>query len=136
MTAKIYQVVYPNPLFKDHWALLIPKEGLKGYYLEAAGDALNGFTVEIQEDYDVADTSSRYSCVALSDITDVEKAIEVARGVPPPPKSLRSASSEEPRTRLEPRNCQDWVVDVLQALETEGLVEAGTSGKVHIQGSV
>ncbi|KAF3089617.1 hypothetical protein TWF569_005582 [Orbilia oligospora] len=65
---------------------------------------------------------------------DVDGVIQVARQTPTPGPSLRSTSYDGPKVRLsQQRNCQDWVIDVLEALESEGFVQAGTRSQVKTQ---
>ncbi|KAF3315761.1 hypothetical protein TWF173_003329 [Orbilia oligospora] len=94
------------------------------------GDLRTGFEFELIERYDLENTNRRHTKQFLSEIT----VIQVARQTPTPGPSLRSTSYDGPKVRLsQQRNCQDWVIDVLEALESEELVQAGTRSQVKTQ---
>ncbi|KAK6514938.1 hypothetical protein TWF506_007295 [Arthrobotrys conoides] len=135
MTTSLSLISYNGGLFKDHWSLFIPTVGTGiGYRVHATGDLRTGFEFELIEEYDLENTSRRHTKTFLSEITDVDRVIQVARQTPTPGPSLRSSSYDGPKVRLsQQRNCQDWVIDVLHSLEAEGLIQAGTTSQVQPQ---
>ncbi|KAF3221460.1 hypothetical protein TWF192_008649 [Orbilia oligospora] len=135
MTSSISLITYNGGLFKDHWSLFIPTIGEDiGYRLHATGDLRTGFEFELRERYDLENTNRRHTRTFLSEIADVDRVVQIARQTPTPGPSLRSTSYDGPKVRLsQQRNCQDWVIDVLEALESEGLVRAGTRNQVKTQ---
>ncbi|KAF3183880.1 hypothetical protein TWF788_005352 [Orbilia oligospora] len=137
MTSSISLITYNGGLFKDHWSLFIPTIGEDiGYRLHATGDLRTGFEFELIKRYDLENTNRRHTRTFLSEIaiSDVDRVVQIARQTPTPGPSLRSTSYDGPKVRLsQQRNCQDWVIDVLEALESEGLVRAGTRNQVKTQ---
>ncbi|KAF2654409.1 hypothetical protein K491DRAFT_471379 [Lophiostoma macrostomum CBS 122681] len=117
-------IIYHSPLFAAHWALFLPTPSCPktGKRIHADGSPLTGFEVLFEPFYDLRECSQSYQIIELGQVKeeDVER---VASETPAPAKSLVSAleaSGTRTRTgvrrRIEVRNCQSWVVDVVGRL--------------------
>ncbi|OBT60386.1 hypothetical protein VE03_10144 [Pseudogymnoascus sp. 23342-1-I1] len=144
MSRPVYLVVYPSPLFPAHWALWLPSyangsEGSVGKYINILGDSAVGFSLDIRRYYDLTTTSSKKDLVRLcwvdarhiSDVADpwslnsnpVDAIEQVASSVQVPGTSLRPAELagvSGARSRVELKNCQTWLREVVVALAGNG----------------
>ncbi|KFY16625.1 hypothetical protein V491_05279 [Pseudogymnoascus sp. VKM F-3775] len=140
MSRPVYLIVYPSPLFPAHWALWLPyytngSEESVGKYINILGDSSTGFSLDIRRAYDLTTTSSKKSQILLCQVdahhivdvadpwspksTPVDAVEQVASNVHPPGTSLRSAGSADGsglRPRIEVKNCQTWLREVVVAL--------------------
>ncbi|OBT48080.1 hypothetical protein VE00_01021 [Pseudogymnoascus sp. WSF 3629] len=140
MSRPVYLIVYPSPLFPAHWALWLPfytngSEGTVGKYINIDGDPATGFTLEIIRSYDLMTESSKKSLILLcwvdarhiADVADpwspnsnpVDAIEQGASSVQPAP-SLRSAGASGVGSRVELKNCQTWLREVVVALVGNG----------------
>ncbi|KAI0487005.1 hypothetical protein F4859DRAFT_323967 [Xylaria cf. heliscus] len=144
MARTIYLIVYNSPLFPAHWALWIPTEESPtiGKRIHVEGDAATGFQLSFDRNYDRTQDSRKHEIIALAEVeaahvTDTpgdgsntvdrepRDAIEiVAATVPPPGPSLMSAARQTRGTKVEIRNCQTWLVDVVSELHKEGIFDS------------
>ncbi|KFY09294.1 hypothetical protein V492_05545 [Pseudogymnoascus sp. VKM F-4246] len=144
MSRPVYLVVYPSPLFPAHWALWLPyytngSEGSVGKYINIEGDPATGFSLDIRRSYDLTTEPAKKSLILLcwvdarhiSDEADpwspnsnpVDAIEKGATSVQPPEKSLRSAGTRGasgPGSRVELKNCQTWLRDVVVLLAGDG----------------
>ncbi|KAF2871355.1 hypothetical protein BDV95DRAFT_606790 [Massariosphaeria phaeospora] len=133
----LHLIIYPSPLFAAHWALFLPTPTSTttpklGTRIHADGSPATGFTLLVEPEHDLAECAPRsYRVVELGSVGegkgvgDVER---VAREVEVPGKSLKGvgvAGVEGLRRRVEMKNCQTWVREVVGKLVEEGLLEAG-----------
>ena len=67
---ELYLVVYNRPLFKAHWALFVPSidNASVGKKIHAVGDALAGFSVAFDRNYNLGTTTRSHSLVHLGHI--------------------------------------------------------------------
>ncbi|KAF2475492.1 uncharacterized protein BDR25DRAFT_279577 [Lindgomyces ingoldianus] len=122
-------IIYPSPLFAAHWALFLPSPSdpnqKAGTRIHADGSPASGFEVIFESEYDLNDCTQSYRIINLGEIeaAEVEKA---ARVVEAPKKTLvaTSVGGEGPRRRVELKNCQTWLRDVV-----EKIVENGALGE-------
>jgi hypothetical protein len=72
MPRTVYLVVYNSPLFPAHWGLWIPQLDNPdvGKFIEAAGDAANGFDISFERNYDLGSTPRAYRKLPLADVLD------------------------------------------------------------------
>ncbi|KFZ04456.1 hypothetical protein V502_10137, partial [Pseudogymnoascus sp. VKM F-4520 (FW-2644)] len=108
-------------------------------FVRAEGDPATGFSLEIRRSYDLTTTSSKKTLILLcwvdahhiADVADpwspnsnpVDVIEQVASRVQPPGSSLRpaeSAGASETRSRVELKNCQTWLREVVVALAGNG----------------
>jgi hypothetical protein len=70
MPRTVYLVVYNSPLFPAHWGLWIPQLDNPdvGKFIEAAGDAANGFDISFERNYDLGSTPRAYRKLPLADV--------------------------------------------------------------------
>lgn len=115
MSRPVYLIVYKSRLFPAHWSFWIPTpdDETIGKRIQATGDALTGFVVAFERNYDIAKTSRPHELVSLdrvdsahvndgdavkggpesTDAQPIDKLEEVALSVPAPGPSLVSSSS-------------------------------------------
>jgi hypothetical protein len=146
MSIPIYLARYPSSsLFNDHWALFVPDHPslppTSGTLLQVDGDPLNGFVHDIVRNCDISVQDSGCRCrpvllelgiasvqhlAAVGCMQNVEPRSRIERlvlSVQPPGKSMRSAAdSETARTRVDVRDCQWWVKEVVEKLVGEGVL--------------
>ncbi|KAI0912565.1 hypothetical protein F4823DRAFT_178302 [Ustulina deusta] len=143
MSRTIYLIIYKSPLFPAHWALWVPSEAdpTIGKRIHAEGDAATGFRLSFDRNYDITQESRKHETLALAEVgaglvldtpgdgvnsVDAEPrdAVEiVAANVPPPGPSLVSSSASSRGTRVEIKNCQTWLFEVVSALHVEGILD-------------
>ncbi|KAL9098095.1 MAG: hypothetical protein Q9163_006178 [Psora crenata] len=141
MSREIKLLVYHSPLFPAHWALFIPltTNAQVGKLIQAMGDAKTGFTLEFVRNYNLAFTTRQHSVLPLavvesSHVVDVpgneteskdREAVDPiemkALAVPVPGPSLRSLSSSESTTRVQIKNCQTWLRELVEGLIADGI---------------
>ncbi|KAI1295278.1 hypothetical protein F5Y03DRAFT_371858 [Xylaria venustula] len=144
MPRKIYLIVYKSPLFPAHWALWVPSKAKPniGKRIHAEGDAATGFRLSFDRNYNITQDSRKYEVLTLAEIeqdlvldtpgdgtnsVDAEPrdAVEtVAAKVPPPGRSLVSSSSSSRGTKVQIKNCQTWLAEVVGALHKEGMLDS------------
>ncbi|KAF2752611.1 hypothetical protein EJ05DRAFT_505899 [Pseudovirgaria hyperparasitica] len=143
MSRTVHLIVYNSPLFPAHWGLWVPqKDGDQniGKLIHATGDARNGFEVAFKRNYDLGATSRSYQLLPLAQVADqhvvdvkgdgrtgtdttVHDYLEqVALSIPAPGRSLRSATSQGSRQRVDIQNCQTWLRVVVTALVQNGVM--------------
>lgn len=113
MPRAIYLIVYNSRLFPAHWALWIPSlsEPDIGKRIHAEGDALTGFQIYFERNYDISTTARAHQAIPLAQVLDHyvvdvtgdgtcsrdqtahDRIEQVALGIPPPGASLVSATS-------------------------------------------
>ncbi|KAI0973578.1 hypothetical protein F4678DRAFT_425193 [Xylaria arbuscula] len=140
MSRTIYLIIYKSPLFPAHWALWVPSEANPniGKRIHAEGDAATGFRLSFDRNYDITQDPRKYEILALAEIerdllldtpgdganrVDAEPrdAVEtVAAKVPPPGPSLISSTATSCGTKVQIKNCQTWLVEVVSVLHDEG----------------
>jgi hypothetical protein len=71
MPRPISLLIFPSRLFPAHWALFVPSLTScdTGTLLNARGNSLSGFTIEIERDYALAEAPAHQS-VLLSKVAD------------------------------------------------------------------
>ncbi|KAI0400727.1 hypothetical protein F4802DRAFT_619611 [Xylaria palmicola] len=139
MARPVHLIVYNSPLFPAHWALWVPSQANadKGKRIHVEGDAATGFTLSFDRHYDVTQEPRRHAVLLVDEVDpghvvddapgdgsdrEPRDALEtVAAGVPPPGPSLVSAASRSRGAKVEIKNCQTWLVDVVRALHKEGI---------------
>jgi hypothetical protein len=149
MAIPIYVARYPSgSLFNDHWALFIPNHTssspTSGTLLQVEGDPLNGFVHDVVRNYDTSrqeyygrcqpvlvelgTASKKYlkgDAGAIDGVKNLKPRNDVERLallIEPPLKSMRSAGNDKEgtaRKRIEVRDCQWWVKEVVKKLITE-----------------
>ncbi|KAF4999989.1 hypothetical protein FDECE_11337 [Fusarium decemcellulare] len=148
MARSIYLLVYNSRLFPAHWVLWIPsKDNTKiGKVIEAAGDVATGFDITFERNFNIGELTRTHELVELAQVDDdhivdtlgdgsnyaeresegnlvaQDKIEEAALRVPAPVKSLRSASSVS-RSQVELRNCQTWILEVMEQLVKDAIVD-------------
>ncbi|CAE6406881.1 unnamed protein product [Rhizoctonia solani] len=137
----IYILIFHSPIFPAHWALWIPSlsQPKIGKIINAVGDPSSGFVREIERQYNPGSVSGSKSTVLLSNRVDakhildsdssgpepVDEVEKIAAGIPPPEKSLNSTqNSNFPSPRVEIKNCQTWLRQLVCALVEHGICEA------------
>ncbi|KAH6887602.1 hypothetical protein B0T10DRAFT_490074 [Thelonectria olida] len=145
MPRTIYLIVYNSRLFPAHWSFWIPSlsDPTIGKRIQATGNALTGFTVAFERNYDIEATNRAHELVALTEVDDIyiddgdsckggpestdtrpiDRLEEVALSVPAPGPSLVSSTSAAPRRRAEIKNCQTWLRGVVQKLIEEKMMD-------------
>ncbi|KAI0448216.1 hypothetical protein F4803DRAFT_545740 [Xylaria telfairii] len=143
MIRTIYLIVYNSPLFPAHWAIWIPsQENLAiGKRIHVEGDAATGFQLSFDRNYDKTQDSRKHEIVVLAEVhakhvvdtpgsgsntvdREPKDGIEsIAAKVAPPGPSLMSASRTR-GTKVEIKNCQTWLMDVVNALHKEGIFDS------------
>ncbi|GLB35867.1 hypothetical protein LshimejAT787_0301550 [Lyophyllum shimeji] len=146
MARDTYLIVYKSPLFAAHWSLFIPFKSSSqpdkgvGKIIHAVGSLAEGFTVEFKRHYRPAMDSRSKTFVALGPVAeeyfkdagdlDAAETVDVspiddlerrAMLVPPPGKSLHSASVGGTKTRINVQNCQTWMAQYIDLLVREGV---------------
>ncbi|OAL55170.1 hypothetical protein IQ07DRAFT_582700 [Pyrenochaeta sp. DS3sAY3a] len=143
MPRTISLVVYNSRLFPAHWALWIPSlsDPNCGKRIHAEGDALTGFVVYFERNYNISTTTRTHQVIPLAQVLD-HYVIDVpgdgtcsrdqtphdyieqfALLIPAPGASLASATSSEPRQSVTISNCQTWVRNVVEALVKDGVMD-------------
>jgi hypothetical protein len=151
MSIPIYLARYPSgSLFNDHWALFIPDHTRPsptcGTLLEVEGDPLNGFVHDVARNCDarqeyygrhqpvlvelgtVSEQHLEGDVGAVKGMENLEPRSDVERlalSTEPPSKSMRSAGNGKEgtaRKRIEVRDCQWWVKEVVKKLITEKIL--------------
>ncbi|KAF2006022.1 hypothetical protein P154DRAFT_482770 [Amniculicola lignicola CBS 123094] len=140
-------LIYPSPIFAAHWALFLPspsspdqKHGLR---IHADGSPLTGFTLVVEEAYDLREETGRWKRIELGDLRvsgsgsvgggvaeegqeeeKVRGALrQMASSVPVPGKTLRSVGERGvPERRVTIQNCQTWVREVVLKMIEEGML--------------
>ncbi|KAJ4314364.1 hypothetical protein N0V84_008944 [Fusarium piperis] len=141
MARTIYLIVYNSRLFPAHWVIWIPSQSdLKiGKVINAAGDVLTGFDITFERNYNIAEESRPHQVILLGQVDDAhivdvpgdgsyraesesqgnlvawDPIEEAGLNTPAPVKSLRPVSSSS-HSRVEIRNCQTWVREVVEKL--------------------
>jgi hypothetical protein len=71
MPRAISLLVFPSRLFPAHWALFVPslESPGSGTFLNARGNSLSGFTIEIEREYVLAD-APMHKMVLLGEVAD------------------------------------------------------------------
>ncbi|KAF8161523.1 hypothetical protein B0H34DRAFT_383221 [Crassisporium funariophilum] len=143
-TRPVYLIVYNSPIFPAHWAMWIPKLANEnmGKLLQVEGDPATGFEYDFQENYDLQVIIRSHELVKLADVdkkfavdflegrdeedgTDPVGAIrsmamdemtKVARRIPPPLPSLKSAGMASTPGKVEIKNCQTWMTQFVEEL--------------------
>ncbi|KAI0418960.1 hypothetical protein F5X98DRAFT_97036 [Xylaria grammica] len=143
MSKTIYLIVYKSPLFPAHWALWVPSaaDANVGKRIHAEGDAAAGFRLSFDRNYDIREESRKHEVLAVGDVradllidtpgngvngadSEPQDAVEtVAARVPPPGPSLVSAAERARGTRVEIKNCQSWLTEVVSALHDDGILD-------------
>ncbi|KAF1846886.1 uncharacterized protein K460DRAFT_49567 [Cucurbitaria berberidis CBS 394.84] len=143
MPRTIYLVVFNSRLFPAHWGLWIPHTDDPGVgkFLEASGDAAEGFNIAFERNYNLEATGRIHQVLRLAEMQDhlvvdvkgdgsqstdqtVHDYLEqVALSVPAPSKSLVSATAQGPKQRVEIQNCQTWLRAVVAALVQNGVID-------------
>ncbi|EPE09040.1 hypothetical protein F503_06816 [Ophiostoma piceae UAMH 11346] len=136
---ELHLIVYSQPLFKAHWALFVPSinNARVGKKIHAVGDALNGFSITFDRNYNLGTTGRSHTLVHLGyigaayideasvlgndlPITDnvAQDRLETyATSAPAPGPSLRpSLYSGSTKKRVEIRDCQTWMKDFITVL--------------------
>jgi hypothetical protein len=115
MARSIYLIVYNSRLFPAHWSLWIPSlsDPTIGKRIQATGDALTGFTIAFERNYDIEATNRAHRLITLAEVDDIyvddgdsckggpestdarpiDKLEKIALSVPAPGPSLVSSSS-------------------------------------------
>ncbi|KAF2827132.1 hypothetical protein CC86DRAFT_466857 [Ophiobolus disseminans] len=146
MPRTVHLIVYNSPLFPAHWGLWIPQEDGDqniGKLIHATGDARTGFQVAFKRNYDLGTTSRSYQLLPLAQVADQhvvdvkgdgskgtdtiahDYLEQVALSIPAPGRSLRSATSQGSRQRVDIQNCQTWLRAVVAALVQNGVIAEG-----------
>ncbi|KAH6674070.1 hypothetical protein B0J14DRAFT_30556 [Halenospora varia] len=142
MPRPVYLLIYHSPVFAAHWALWVPtfeKEiiGTTGKLINVQGDPSQGFAHEFERKYDLKDTTRSHSLKLLYlvdsdkisdwtgeciiDSTPTDHIERLACTVEAPGPSLRPASALNSKSRIEIRNCQTWLRDLVMVLVEEGV---------------
>jgi hypothetical protein len=71
MPRAISLLVFPSRLFPAHWALFVPslESPGSGTFLNARGNSLSGFTIEIEREYVLVD-APMHKMVLLGEVAD------------------------------------------------------------------
>jgi len=139
---EIYLLSYNSRLFPAHWGIWIPyiANPSVGKVIHVTGDAASGFQHEFKRNYNLLTTgrahkltllakvSSRHVTDTLGDglfsidtiaVDDIERQ---ALAIEAPGKSLMSAGAKANIGRkVEIRNCQTWIWDLVSALVADGI---------------
>ncbi|KAJ8119859.1 hypothetical protein O1611_g10516 [Lasiodiplodia mahajangana] len=144
MSREEFEARMRNPLFPAHWAMWVPSEADPhiGKRIHAEGDAATGFRLSFDRNYDIRLESRRYTTVTLAKVradyvadtpgdgvnsadTEPRDAVEtVAAKIPPPGRSLVSAAAGNRRTKVQIKNCQTWLIEVVNALHKQGILDS------------
>lgn len=95
-------IVYPSPLFAEHWAFFLPSTSTSdsfsssskpatphlGTRIHADGSPLTRFTLLIEEDYDLKSITQNFNVIELQADVDSEAFMRVAKRVGVPGKCL------------------------------------------------
>lgn len=143
---ELFVLRYPAHLFAAHMALFIPHADNKdiGKVIHATGDSRMGFEQEVKRNYDAVDSTRRPVRYALGTVDaglveDVvgngELVIEnppvaqdeierIVLTVPAPGPSLRKASDGPVQGKVEIKNCQTWLREVISLLVDRTVLDA------------
>ncbi|RSL69736.1 hypothetical protein CEP54_002105 [Fusarium duplospermum] len=147
MVRTIFLIVYNNRLFPAHWVIWIPSQSDPniGKIINAAGDVLTGFDITFERNYNISAENRPHQVISLGqvedgDVVDVpgdgshrvesesqgdlvawDPIEEAGLSIPAPVKSLRPVSSSS-HSRVEIRNCQTWVCEVVEKLVQDGIM--------------
>ncbi|TGJ79164.1 hypothetical protein E0Z10_g9601 [Xylaria hypoxylon] len=144
MPKTVYLIIYKSPLFPAHWALWIPSEADPniGKRIHAEGDAATGFRLSFDRNYDIRQESRKHETLVVAKVgaghlidtpgngvnsvdTEPMDAVEtVAAKVLTPGTSLVPSTTSTRGTRVEIRNCQTWLMEVVNALHEEGIFDS------------
>ncbi|KAF2705269.1 hypothetical protein K504DRAFT_440340 [Pleomassaria siparia CBS 279.74] len=124
--------VYHSRLFAAHWALFLPSlvNEQIGSRIHTDGSPATGFEVLFESEYDLRDCTQSYKMVELG-VVEEEDLVRVANSTQAPAKSLVSAFGRAPKRRIEVKNCQTWLREVVTNLAEEGLVEVEATRQVE-----
>ncbi|EED84300.1 predicted protein [Postia placenta Mad-698-R] len=140
---KVYIASYDaGGLFPNHWALWVPSVADEniGTIIQVEGDPATGFHLEFQRYYDKSVEERKHALFEIADVehrhvvdsdglgdgkpfieTVAHDAIEEqAVLIDPPAKSLKSAGNEK-QGRVEIKNCQTWLTELVNALVAQGI---------------
>ncbi|KAI8669991.1 PNPLA domain-containing protein [Fusarium sp. Ph1] len=147
MARTIYLIVYNSRLFPAHWVIWIPSQSDPDIdkIINAAGDVLTGFDITFERNYNITAESRPHQVISLGqvedgDVIDVpgdgshrvesesqgdpvawDPIEEAGLSTPAPVKSLRPVSTSS-HSRVELRNCQTWVREVVEKLVQGGIM--------------
>ncbi|KAI0111285.1 hypothetical protein GGR51DRAFT_72408 [Nemania sp. FL0031] len=144
MSRTISLIIYKSPFFPAHWAMWVPSEANQdiGKRIHIEGDVANGFKLSFNRNYNIKEDSRKKEVLRLAEVgadliadtpgngldsVDTESKDEVERvaaDVPPPGPSLVSAATRNRGTKVEIRNCQTWLTEVVGKLHEEGIFDS------------
>ncbi|KAI0202824.1 hypothetical protein F4808DRAFT_419991 [Astrocystis sublimbata] len=127
-----------------------PATTTTGKRIHIEGDAATGFQLSFDRAYDTKFESRKYKIIFLAEVDDIHVSDDdddntprddgsntvvdqepqdtlerIAASVPPPEPSLVSAADRGTRgTKVEIKNCQTWLVDVVDALHNAGIFDS------------
>ncbi|KAF2789067.1 hypothetical protein K505DRAFT_285057 [Melanomma pulvis-pyrius CBS 109.77] len=124
MSSLLKLVVYHSPLFAAHWALFLPTHTNSkiGKRIHADGSPASGFEVLFESEYDIRECTQSYEVIELGVVEDADLE-RIARSVNAPGKSLISVSGTGPRRRIEVKNCQTWLTEVVRRMVDSGVIQ-------------
>ncbi|KAH8686002.1 hypothetical protein BGZ60DRAFT_396652 [Tricladium varicosporioides] len=142
MPRPVHLLIYHSPVFAAHWALWIPTfekgiVGTTGKLISVNGNPSQGFAHEIERKCDLKDIVRSYSlkflCMVendnindwtgeyIIDSTPTDNIERIACSVKAPQPSLRSASASNSKSRIEIKNCQTWLRELVVILVEQGI---------------
>ncbi|KAH7130199.1 hypothetical protein B0J11DRAFT_602453 [Dendryphion nanum] len=116
-------IIYHSPLFAAHWALFLPQPDSTnvGKRIHADGSPATGFEVLIEVEYSLEECTQSFEVIDLGEVEE-DDVVQIARTIDAPTKSLLAISKLKPRHRVNIRNCQTWVTEVVKRLVEESVV--------------
>ncbi|KAI1093219.1 hypothetical protein F5B19DRAFT_154075 [Rostrohypoxylon terebratum] len=143
MPRTIYLVVYNSRLFPAHWSLWIPSTSNPniGTRVHAQGDVATGFEICFERNYDIGQTSRKHEILPLADVDSAhvvdtpgdgsrsvdqeprDKLETIALRIPAPGPSLLPFQSRTSGAKVEIKNCQTWLINVIREFHKEGIVD-------------
>ncbi|KAG6357823.1 hypothetical protein INS49_013703 [Diaporthe citri] len=144
-TVDVFLLCYlPSPLFHAHWALFVPDQARPqcGTVLNVRGDPLNGFVHEFErgyipsEDPEKPPTVLKLGTIAErlikperiapngKDLAAYNRLERLALSIDAPGRSLGRGASKDGRVRVEIRDCQWWVRQLVSSMIEQEMVSS------------
>ncbi|KAG8162714.1 hypothetical protein KVR01_007192 [Diaporthe batatas] len=142
-TVDIFLLCYlPSPLFHAHWAVFVPDQARPtcGTVVNVRGDPLNGFAHEFERGYIPSEDPEKppkvlnLGAIAKNlieferpvpdgkDATACNQLERLALSVDAPGRSLGRGASKDGRVRLEIRDCQWWVRQLISSMIEQEII--------------
>ncbi|KAK2868050.1 hypothetical protein FQN49_003201 [Arthroderma sp. PD_2] len=142
--------LYNRSLFKAHWAIYIPSlsDPGTGKKIHVHGDVLNGFTLQFMRNYSLKTEPLAHQEVRIGQVADelvidgpggdesadvmpTDRIEEIALSVEAPGPSMNSAGNSPPARKAQLRDCQSWVIDVVAAIVSQGILPNETNDVIR-----